>query len=175
FCFVGRMARQKGLDMLVKVAKRIVELDANLVILGSGSPNIEKSVKKLEQKYPQNIRAEILYSEELAHKIYAGSDFIIIPSRYEPCGLIQMIAMSYGTLPIASKTGGLKDTIKNNSTGFLFEPGHVVGLRKKIKKAVSIVKSDKKKHERMVERAMNADFSWRKSARIYKKLYQEML
>lgn len=175
FCFVGRMARQKGLDMLVKIAKRIKDSDANLIILGTGEPIVEKSARKLQGKYPQNIRAEVLYSEELAHKIYAGSDFIIIPSRFEPCGLIQMIAMSYGTLPIASKTGGLRDTIKNNSTGFVFEPGHVVGLRKKIRKAVNVVKSDKKKHERMVVRAMNADFSWRKSARTYKKLYQSIL
>lgn len=175
FCFIGRMARQKGLDMLVKVVKKIVNLDANLIILGSGQPSVEKSIRKLHRKYPQNIRAEVFYSEELAHKIYAASDFIIIPSRFEPCGLIQMIAMAYGTIPIASKTGGLKDTIKNNSTGFLFETGHVVGLRRKVQKAVAFFKSDKKNYEQIVKRAMSTNFSWEKSARVYKKIYQSLL
>lgn len=173
FCFVGRMAAQKGLDVLIKAISRISNLDVNVIILGSGNPIIQTSVLEIAKKYPW-VKAEIVYNEDLAHKIYAGSDFIIIPSRYEPCGLIQMIAMKYGTIPVASKTGGLKDSIANGKNGFLFEKGKSTRLRKTIKHALNIYK-DPVRYKKMVERAMKKDFSWDKSAVLYKKLYQEMI
>jgi starch synthase len=174
FCFVGRMAVQKGIDVLIKVAKTIVQKDANLILLGSGDPNIEKSVKRIAQKYPKNIRAEVNYNEELSHKLYAGSDFILIPSNFEPCGLIQMIAMRYGTIPVASKTGGLQDSILNGKDGFLFEKGKSFRLRRAIKYAL-IVKKEGDRYKKMVQRAMKKDFSWDKSAVLYKNLYRKML
>lgn len=172
-CFVGRMAKQKGLDLLTKAADRIAHLDINLIILGSGDPRIQKNVLNIAKKFPW-IKAEVVYSEDLAHKIYAGSDFIIVPSRYEPCGLIQMIAMRYGTLPIASNTGGLKDSILNGKDGFLFKKSSVRALMKTINKAV-VVYGEKNRYVKMVNRAMKKDFSWDKSAILYKKLYREML
>ncbi len=174
FCFIGRMAAQKGIDVLIKVAKTIVELDANLIFLGSGDPNIERSVKRIAQKYPDNVRAEIIYNEDLSHKLYAGSDFILIPSHFEPCGLIQMNAMRYGTIPIASDTGGLHDSILNGKNGFLFKKGKSARLRRAIKHALNIYK-DAFRYKKMVERAMKKDFSWDKSAKLYKKLYEEMI
>ena len=174
FCFIGRMARQKGLDILTKTANRIINLDVNIVILGTGDPNIEKSMKRIAGKYPKNIKIVLEHNEELAHKLYASSDFILIPSHYEPCGLIQMVAMHYGTLPIASKTGGLKDSIKNNSNGFLFEKDSSRAFVKTVKKALRVYKTPER-YKKMVERAMKTDFTWKRSARLYKKLYFEML
>jgi len=174
FCFIGRMAVQKGIEMLIKVTKTIVQLDANLIFLGSGDPNIEKSVKRIAQKYPDNVRAEVAYNEELSHKLYAASDFILIPSHFEPCGLIQMVAMRYGTIPIAAKTGGLKDSIVNEKDGFLFEKDKLTRLRRTIKHTLS-VKKDNDRYKKMVQRAMRKDFSWDKSAVLYKKLYEEMI
>ena len=173
FCFVGRMAAQKGLDVLIKAINRISNFNVNVIILGAGSPKIQASVLKIAKKYPW-VKTELIYSEELAHKIYAGSDFIIIPSRYEPCGLIQMIAMRYGTIPIASDTGGLKDSILNGKNGFLFKKGQSARLKKTIERALSRMKG-RDKFKKMVERAMKTDFSWDKSAVLYKKLYEEML
>jgi len=149
-------------------------LDANLIFLGSGDPNIEKSVKRIAQKYPDNVRAEVAYNEELSHKLYAASDFILIPSHFEPCGLIQMVAMRYGTIPIAAKTGGLKDSIVNEKDGFLFEKDKLTRLRRTIKHTLS-VKKDNDRYKKMVQRAMRKDFSWDKSAVLYKKLYEEMI
>lgn len=173
FCFVGRMAAQKGLDILIKAIQRISHLDINVIILGSGNPRIQKNVLSIAKKYPW-VKAELVYSEELAHKIYAGSDFIIVPSRYEPCGLIQMIAMRYGTLPIASNTGGLKDSILNGKNGLLFKKGKSIHLKKAIEHALNIFEN-KIQHKEMVENAMKTDFSWDKSALLYKKLYEEMV
>ncbi|MBI2613490.1 MAG: glycogen synthase [Candidatus Levybacteria bacterium] len=173
FCFVGRMAAQKGLDILMKAINRISHLDINVIILGSGDPRIERSVLTVAKKFSW-VKAELAYSEDLAHKIYAGSDFIIIPSRYEPCGLIQMIAMRYGTLPIASNTGGLKDSIANGKNGLLFEKGKSIRLKKAIRHALNIQK-DIIRYRKMVAAAMRKDFSWDKSAVLYKKLYGEMI
>jgi starch synthase len=173
FCFVGRMATQKGLDIFIKVINRISHLNINVIILGSGSPQIQKSVVEITKKYPW-VKGEIVYSEDLAHKIFAGSDFIVVPSRYEPCGLIQMIAMRYGTIPIASDTGGLKDSILSGRNGFLFKKGKSRRLKRAIGHALNRMK-DRDGFRRIVDCAMKTDFSWDKSAVLYKKLYKEML
>lgn len=174
FCFIGRMATQKGLDILIKVIKRVVNLDVNIIILGTGDPNIEKSIKRIAEKYPKNIKAELMHNEELAHKLYASSDFILIPSHYEPCGLIQMVAMRYGTLPVAAKTGGLSDSIKNNSNGFLFEKDSSRSFVKAVKRALKVYRN-KNRYQILVERAMKKDFTWKKSAKRYKRLYLDIL
>ena len=174
FCFVGRMAAQKGVELLIRIIPRMAALNVNVIFLGQGDPNIEKSVKRIVGKYPQFAAASLSYNEEVGHRFYAASDFIVIPSHFEPCGLIQMIAMRYGTLPIASKTGGLKDSIKNGRNGFLFQKNSSRALLKTIKKALSIY-HDVNKFNSMVENAMKTDFSWDKSAVLYKKLYQKMI
>lgn len=177
FCFIGRMAGQKGLDVLVKAVDKILSKErnaANFILLGSGIPAIEEMVKRAVNRYKNNMRVELSYNEEFAHKLYAGADFIIIPSRYEPCGLIQMIAMRYATIPIASKTGGLKDTIFHGKNGFLFKKGSVSGLVEGAKRALAIYQSYPR-YEKMVRLALQTDFSWNKSALLYKKLYLDIL
>lgn len=174
FCFIGRMVWQKGIDILIKAVKKLKKIDFNLIFLGSGTPIIEKSVIEVAKHFPSNIRAIIAYNEEMAHKIYAGSDFIIIPSRYEPCGLIQMVAMRYGTIPIASRTGGLTDSIQDTENGILLKKNSTAALVKAIAEALRIYENPK--HLKfMIIRAMKKDFSWDKSAVLYKKLYEEML
>lgn len=174
FCFIGRMANQKGLDILIKAIDRLNSLNINMIILGAGSLIIQENVLKLAQRHPSWIRAEPVYSEEFSHKLYAGSDFIIIPSRYEPCGLIQMIAMHYGTIPLASSTGGLKDSIQNGKNGFLFRKNSPRALSDALKKTLHIYNKPNE-FRKMVEHAMRTDFSWKKSAVLYKKLYEEMV
>lgn len=170
FCFVGRMATQKGLDLLLETVDDIVSQNVNIIILGSGLKSIEKSISRAAKKYPLHMRVKLTYSEELAHQFYAASDFILIPSRYEPCGLIQMIAMRYGTLPIASVTGGLKDSIKDGYNGFLFKNGSASELLHAIKKAVELYNKPQE-YRVMVKRAIEKDFSWETSSLLYKKLY----
>src|SRR3989338_1336879 len=174
FCFIGRMANQKGIDLLIKAVKKIENFDFNLIILGSGRPSIEKAVVKFASLYPTKVRAQIVYDEVMAHKLYAGCDFIIIPSHYEPCGLIQMIAMKYATLPVVSRTGGLKDSVSNGKNGFLFKKNSIFSLIKAIKKTLSMFKN-KKHFKNMLMNAIKTDFSWDKSAILYKKLYEDMI
>lgn len=176
FCFIGRFdAGQKGLDILHSMIRRIDQTAYEFVILGTGDKSWEERFQWLSTFYPKNISCTFHYDEILAHQIYAASDFILIPSRYEPCGLIQMIAMLFGTIPIAHKTGGLKDSIKDESNGFLFEQYSSEQLERTVKKAVEIRKSKKSIHGKMVEAALATDFSWKKSAQSYLDLYQKLM
>lgn len=174
FCFIGRITPQKGLDILIKAMKYLVKLNINVIILGAGNPIIERKLNRAAHRFSNHVRTEFLYSEEYAHRLYAGSDCIIIPSHYEPCGLIQMIAMRYGTIPIAAKTGGLADSIAHGKTGFLFKKDSPRSLVHAVKKALRILDSELL-HGKMVEAAMLRDFSWGKSAELYKKLYMEII
>lgn len=174
FCFIGRIAKQKGIDLLVRAIKRFNKVDFNLIFLGTGDPNIEKSIMRVSKSYPQNVKAIFSYDENTAHKLYAASDFIVIPSHYEPCGLIQMVAMRYGTIPLASETGGLKDSISNGSNGILFKKNSVSALVKALRQALDLYKN-KKRLKNIVVCAMKTDFSWDKSAVLYKKLYENLL
>lgn len=174
FCFIGRMANQKGVDLLIRSMEHFIKLDCNVIFLGEGHYLLEAAVKRVVQEYHTQVRAHIGYSEELAHKLHAGSDFLLMPSVYEPCGLVQMVAMRYGTIPVASKTGGLIDTIEDGKTGFLFEPGSTEGLVKAVKRSLEVYKEPKLFHQ-MRERCMRQDFSWDKSAKEYKKLYEELI
>ena len=175
-CFIGRIdARQKGLDILHTMLRRIKQDKFEFVILGSGDEDWEERYKWLSTFYPKNISCNFLFDDKLAHQIYAASDFIVIPSKYEPCGLIQMIAMLFGTIPIAHSTGGLKDSIIDGENGFLFTKYNSEGLEEKVNKAIDIWKNDKKKFENMVESALSANFSWDKSALEYLALYKKLV
>lgn len=174
FSFVGRMANQKGLDLLIDKIDEIMKLNINIVVLGTGQPDIEETMREIGRKYKDKFRAEIHYEEDFAHQLYAGSDFLLIPSHYEPCGLIQMIAMRYGTIPIAAKTGGLAYTIKDSKTGFLFEKDSSSGLLSAIKRALSEYEK-KDSFEAMRTNAMKEDFSWDESAKRYRDLYIDIL
>jgi len=171
---IGRLDPQKGIDLIIEIIPDLIKKDYQLIILGKGDPNYEKKLLELSQKYPQNISSHIKFDAALAQKIYAGSDIFLIPSKFEPCGLIQMIAMRYGTIPVARKTGGLADTIEEGKTGFLFEKYNKEALWKSIGRAVKTYQ-DKKEWTKLIQRAMRKDFSWKKSALKYRQLYKQLL
>lgn len=174
--FIGRFSpKQKGIDILHKML-RIIDLRGyEFVILGKGDLEWEERFLWLDTFYPKSVACTFEFNDRLANQIYAASDFVLIPSRFEPCGLIQMIAMSYGTLPIAHRTGGLIDSINNEHNGFLFKNYTAEALRETVEKAVNIWRHEKKKYKEMVENALSQDFSWDKSAKEYLRLYEGMI
>ncbi|MDP4011855.1 MAG: glycogen/starch synthase [Candidatus Roizmanbacteria bacterium] len=173
--FIGRFdSKQKGVQLLHRVINRIDKKRYQFVVLGTGEPNWEERYLWLSQFY-KNVYYKNVFDEELASQMYAGCDFLIIPSKFEPCGLIQMIAMRYGCIPIARATGGLKDTIRDGDTGFLFEEYTSTALENTLIKAATLFRTDKDAFASMRIRAMKEDFSWNQSAEKYIKLYKELL
>lgn len=183
FAFIGRLdPNQKGLDILYQTfsdSKSNFESNYrfNFVLLGTGDPVWEAKFKALESScQPSGLTRtsiNITFDQELARQIYAAADFLIIPSRFEPCGLIQMIAMRYGALPVAHAVGGLKDSIQPQKTGFLFEEYSSVALQKALTQACTVW-HNKQSWFKMVEQAMKQDFSWTQSAKKYLRLYQQL-
>ncbi len=175
-CFIGRLSEaQKGLEIFHRMLRRVDQTKFQFVVLGAGEKEWEERFKWLSTFYPKNISCIFKFDDSLAHQIYAASDFIVIPSKYEPCGLIQMIAMLFGTIPIAHKTGGLKDSIKEGYNGFLFSDYSSEALEEKVLEAVDMWKNRKSEYEDIVEHALLTDFSWKKSAREYLSLYNKLL
>ncbi len=177
---INRLDYQKGVDLVPDALRMIKDLDWQAVILGTGDPSLEKSAQQLEEDLPQ-VRSVLRYDGGLARRIYSGSDLILIPSRYEPCGLTQMIGMRYGCVPLARATGGLKDTIidyhqgtKEHSTGFLFEEASSNQLADAIRRALQIYQ-DHRRWQGLQRRGMKKDFSWERSAKKYLELYQELV
>lgn len=173
--FIGRFdAKQKGIDIMHKMMRRLSLPKYQFVILGSGDHEWEERFQWLSTFYPKYVSCNFKFDDILAHQIYAASDFIVIPSKFEPCGLIQMIAMLFGTLPIAHKTGGLIDSIQDGKNGFLFGKYTSEALEKTMKKALQIWHYHKSDYQKMVENAMDTDFSWDKSASEYLDLYNSL-
>ena len=170
---ISRMDTQKGIDVIPKALQRLKDLNWQAVILGTGDPKLEEAIRQMQVEFPDRVRAEFRYDPGLAKQIYAGSDMFLMPSRYEPCGLSQMIAMRYGCVPVVSAVGGLKDTIYQNETGFIIEKPTPARLAKAIKKACTIF-SDRERWENMQKAGMAQDFSWAVSARQYFQLYQRV-
>ena len=167
------MTGQKGIDLALSALSRLRQESWQAVILGTGDSVIEKQAKRLEKLFPDRVKVEIRYDDKLARKIYAGSDMFLMPSLYEPCGLSQMVAMRYGCIPIARATGGLKDTIKNGETGFLFENANTKSLLKAMREALQVYKNNN--HWKSMQRnAMAEDFSWGNSAKQYAALYKSL-
>ncbi|MBP3924489.1 glycogen synthase [bacterium] len=175
--FVSRLVEQKGLDLIRQVENDIKSMDADFVFLGSGDSAYENLLIWLTNN-SDNIRAYVGYRADLANRIYAGSDFFLMPSRFEPCGLSQLIAMRYGSLPIVRATGGLEDTITgyplDNSTGFKFWNYDGYAMAEAIRCACSVYK-DKYTLNAMRKSAMEADFSWKRSSEVYLNMYKELL
>lgn len=169
FGIVSRFAQQKGFDILAQSIDEICKMDIQLVILGSGDFQCQETVSLMAAKYPKMISLNSGFNDSLAHKIYAGADIFLMPSRYEPCGLGQLIALRYAAIPLVFKTGGLVDTV-NSTNGFIFEDYSKEGLVKAVKKAVSSYKNKSAWNKRM-QIAINCDFSWNASASEYLKLY----
>lgn len=174
--YIGRFdPNQKGIDILHKMMRRLALEKYSFVILGTGDPSWEERFQWLDKFFPKNVAVVNKFDNCLAELIYAASDFIMVPSKFEPCGLIQMNAMLLGTLPIAHKTGGLVDSIKDNTNGFLFEEYSSEALEKSFMKAIDIWQNHKHRYQEMVEKAISTDFSWKKSAGEYLELYTKLL
>ncbi|MFZ4508781.1 MAG: glycogen synthase [Fimbriimonas sp.] len=167
---IGRLSHQKGLDLVLSRIEELVKLPIQLVVLGSGDPVLADALRLAEYDFPGNVRFFDRFDEALAQRIYAGSDLFLMPSNFEPCGLGQLIALRYGTLPIVRATGGLRDTVFNDVNGFVFydrSPDALVGA---VERAVNTWR-DQEARLAMVGRAMAGDYGWTESARKYVDLY----
>jgi starch synthase len=176
---VSRLAGQKGFDILCPALDEIFKAGVNLIILGTGEEVYQKTLSLIQKKHRQRFGLRIAFDEALAHKIYAGSDIFLIPSRYEPCGLTQMYSLRYGTIPVVRATGGLDDTIQEfdpeslAGNGFKFVEPEEAALTDGIRRAVAVYR-DKEKWQVLIKNAMACDFSWDKSAAEYLRLYKRI-
>lgn len=168
---VSRLVWQKGLDLL---SEELAKLPCQFIILGSGQPEIETNLLNLAKKYPTKFFVKIGFDLKLAKMIYAGSDLFLMPSRFEPCGLSQLVAMRYGTIPIVRKTGGLADTV-NAKTGFLFNDYSRDSFEKVLKLATDTYYKKPDKWLKLQQNCLKQDFSWSKSAKDYLKLYNKLI
>jgi len=173
---ITRLADQKGLDLIAPIAGKILDIGFQFVVLGTGDPRYEQLFTELAQKHPQQMKAFIGFDPDLAQRIYAGSDMFLMPSRFEPCGLGQLMALRYGTIPIVRKTGGLADTVQEFSArtgkgnGFVFEPYDSTELLKTIKRALKTYQQPEL-WKRLVDTALRQDFSWKHAAGEYAQFY----
>lgn len=170
---VSRLADQKGIDVVVAAAERLLRQGWTLALLGSGDAGLERQIRALAAARPGRVGAVIGFDEALAHLVYAGADALAVPSRFEPCGLSQMIAMRYGTLPIARDTGGLHDTIDHQRTGFLFE--HPTSESLLGASALAVGAYGGADWRTMMAAAMREDFSWERSAARYDSVYRTVV
>ena len=181
---IGRLAEQKGWDLIIDLMK--TSLRENLVqwvILGTGDAYFEKEISNMAYECPDKVGAQLTFSNELAHKIEAGSDMFLMPSRYEPCGLNQLYSLKYGAVPITRETGGLKDTVTNadeqavvdeTANGFTFEEYSSEAIHDALSRAIITYFDHKEIWERIVETGMRQDWSWNESARKYAELYADI-
>ncbi|MBI5631025.1 MAG: glycogen synthase [Elusimicrobia bacterium] len=166
---VSRLDRQKGLDLALAALEPLLER-CQLAVLGSGDPALQKSFVDLARRKPGVVHFRSGFDDPFAHRLYASSDLFLMPSRFEPCGLGQMIAMRYGTLPVATRTGGLADTVQDGVNGFVSEPEDVRSLEKALDRALRAYGAPS--WNKLVASAMSCDFSWDKSMERYLELYR---
>ena len=177
---ISRLTDQKGLDLLNAIMPQVMDEHTQVVVLGTGDRVYEDSFRYYESACKGNVCSSIMYDETRAHRIYAGADALLVPSRFEPCGLTQLIAMHYGTVPIVRETGGLKDTVEpynmyaNTGNGFTFDRYDAGLLLDAVNRAKTLFFTDRRRWDEMVRRDMAKDLSWDSSARQYKDLYLEL-
>jgi starch synthase len=180
---IGRLVEQKGIDLILAVLGRLVTLPVQLVLLGSGERHFEQALTEAARRHSTSLAIRIGYDEGLAHRIEAGADAFLMPSRFEPCGLNQLYSLRYGTPPIVHAVGGLSDSVVNaipatrragTATGFCFEQATAEDLLMAVKRAVTLF-AHSRQWTRLAKTGMRQDFSWRASARQYAKLYQALL
>lgn len=175
---VSRLTDQKGLDLVDYVIEEVCAPDTQFVVLGTGEEKYEHLFRHFEWKYHDRVSANIYYSEERSHKIYAACDAFLMPSLFEPCGLSQLMSLRYGTIPIVRETGGLKDTVEpyneyeNTGTGFSFANYNAHEMLGTIKYAKDVYYNRKREWNKIIDRAMAMDFSWNNSANKYADLYR---
>lgn len=168
---VSRLVWQKGLEL---ITDRFGKLDCQFVFLGNGQKEYEEQLKDFARKHPENVSANITFDLKLAQQIYAGSDIFLMPSRFEPCGLGQMIAMRYGTVPVVRATGGLADTV-DDKVGFSFSKVEIMEFYNTLKQAIDLYHEKPLKWRKLQENCMKRDFSWDKSAQEYIGLYKKIV
>lgn len=176
---VTRLAGHKGLDLVECVMDEIMALGVQLVVLGTGDPHFEAVMKAAEARYPGRMSANILFDGALANRIYAGADLFLMPSKSEPCGLSQMVAMRYGTVPIVRETGGLRDTVPayhpedGSGRGFTFVDYNAHEMLRAIERAVSLYRDDRRAFDNLAKRDMKGSFGWSTSVKAYLKVYKK--
>lgn len=181
FVCVSRLTDQKGFHLLEECLEELLQSDIQVAILGTGEPNLEHSFTYFANKYPTKCKTMITFDVMLAQQFYAASDFFLMPSAFEPCGLSQLMAMRYGSLPIVHETGGLRDTVipynqyTGEGTGFSFYDFNAHTLKNTIYQALDVYTYRKEHWHGLVKQAMTMDFSWEKPAKEYQNLYQELL
>ncbi len=175
---IFRLTRRKGIDLIAHTIDELMSDDIQMVVMGTGDSSYENFFKEYAQKYPEKLSVNISYDDTFARKIYAGADMYLMPSLFEPCGVGQLIALRYGCVPIVRETGGLKDTIRayneytGEGNGFSFSQYNPHDLLFTVKRALSFFRTDT--WQQIVRNAMSEDFSWKKTAVLYKKLYQNL-
>ncbi len=180
-CIVSRLTDQKGIDLIDQAFHRLMDDFTQFVVIGTGDRNFEDMFRYYQWKYQGRVSANIRYADDLAHRVYASSDAYLMPSRFEPCGLSQLISMRYGTIPIVRETGGLKDTVSayneyaNEGNGFSFTHYNANDMVNVINYAKHIYFDKKRNWNSIVDRAMDCDFSWRNSQRKYENLYNYLI
>ncbi len=181
--FVGRFAWQKGVDLITGLGDEMVQAGCRVVLLGSGEPQLERQVRALASRWPGKVSATVGFHLDLSHRIEAGCDLFLMPSRFEPCGLNQMYSMAYGTVPIVRATGGLRDTVidatpaaiaAGTATGFCFEHPDIEGLRWAAGRAVHLFRNDRQGFAKLQRAGMSRDWTWGAAARPYRALYAKL-
>ena len=175
---VSRLTSQKGLDLIECVIDELCQDDIQIIVLGTGDEHYENLFRHFEWKYYDKVSAQIYYSEEVSHLIYGGCDAFLMPSLFEPCGLSQLMALRYGTVPIVRETGGLKDTVEpydeynSRGTGFSFSNYNAHEMMAAVRYAQRIFYDRKREWNKIVDRGMSVDFSWNTSAKQYEMMYE---
>ena len=178
---VSRLTDQKGFDLIAYVMDELCQDEVQIVVLGTGEERYENMFRHFDWKYNNKVSANIYYSDQLSHKIYAAADAFLMPSLFEPCGLSQLMSLRYGTIPIVRETGGLKDTVEpyneyeSRGTGFSFTNYNAHEMLSTIRYAEKIYYDKKREWNKMVDRAMAADFSWHVSAQKYQEMYDWLI
>ncbi|WP_018663211.1 glycogen synthase GlgA [Heyndrickxia acidiproducens] len=178
---VTRLVEQKGIDLVLRVMQEMLSLNIQFVLLGTGERQYEEAFRNLAAQHPDKVSAHLYFDESFSRKIYAGSDLFLMPSQFEPCGIGQLLALRYGTLPLVRETGGLKDTIRpyneftDEGYGFSFTNYNAHDMLFTIERAVWFYRYQPNTWKKLTERAMSLDFSWASSAHTYMDLYREIL
>lgn len=179
-CMITRLVSHKGLDLVTAVIDEILyRTDLRFIVLGSGDSSYENYFRGVADRHPDKFRLELGFEPDLARKMYAGSDIFLMPSKSEPCGLSQMMALRYGTVPVVRETGGLKDSVSDcgdgKGNGFTFKTYNAHDMLDAINRSIYLYYNDKKAWKELVDRAMKCDNSWDNSAKLYIKMYKEAL
>jgi len=180
YSIITRITNQKGIDLILEIFDKFMELPINFIILGTGDKDVENRFLELNKIYENRFLSLIIFDEDLSHKIYASSDFFLMPSKFEPCGLSQMISLRYGTIPIVRSTGGLRDTIIEYNenvgcgNGFVFYDYESYELLDAIKRSLNLYNNNEKLLK-VIRIGMNSNFSWENSSKEYLKLYNQLL